>query len=57
MRQHVESAVILLHYKCGWFFCPPTLPPSLSTIPYTSIIPLVSVAVGKTHQYRGDLCV
>ncbi len=29
MRQHVDSAVIFLLYKCGWFFCPPTLPPSL----------------------------
>jgi hypothetical protein len=23
MRQHVDSAVILLHYKCGWFFAHP----------------------------------
>ncbi len=56
MRQHVDSAVILLHYK--WLvFCPPTLPPSLYYSVYIYHPSLVSVAVGKTHQYQGDLCV
>jgi hypothetical protein len=56
MRQHVESAVILLQYKCGWFFCPPTLPSSVYYSVYIYHPPGICGRGKNTSISGGSVC-